>query len=142
MITLLIVALVLGSFVYVAWPVLNASSGNLKIGYQRNGHMKGLLDQRDNHLATIKDLEFDYRMGKLSDADFADLDTHYRLQAIEILERIDLARSSAKDQKEIKASNRKNTMNLKNVSAPFCPICGETVIESDEFCGNCGSALR
>jgi len=48
-----------------------------------------LLIQKEVAYATLKDLDFDFKTGKLSDEDYQELKTQYEKEAIEILEKID-----------------------------------------------------
>tara|TARA_B100000315_G_scaffold161274_1_gene149709 strand:- start:3018 stop:3341 length:324 start_codon:yes stop_codon:yes gene_type:complete len=48
-----------------------------------------LLVQKEVAYATLKDLDFDYKTGKLSNEDYQALKTQYEKEAIGILEKID-----------------------------------------------------
>ncbi len=48
-----------------------------------------LLIQKEVAYATLKDLDFDFKTGKLSDEDYQELKTQYEKEAIDILEKID-----------------------------------------------------
>ena len=48
-----------------------------------------LLVQKEVAYATLKDLDFDFKTGKLSDEDYQELKTQYEKEAIGILEKID-----------------------------------------------------
>lgn len=48
-----------------------------------------LLVQKEVAYATLKDLDFDFKTGKLSDEDYRELKGQYKREAIEILEKID-----------------------------------------------------
>ena len=48
-----------------------------------------LLVQKEVAYATLKDLDFDFKTGKLSDEDYRELKTQYEKEAIGILEKID-----------------------------------------------------
>jgi hypothetical protein len=48
-----------------------------------------LLVQKDVAYATLKDLDFDFKTGKLSEEDYQELKTRYRNEALNILEKID-----------------------------------------------------
>jgi hypothetical protein len=50
---------------------------------------------RDAKLRELRDVELDHRTGKLSDADYQELDSALRAEAIEILRALDEARDRA-----------------------------------------------
>jgi hypothetical protein len=59
--------------------------------------LENLLFEREAALLAIRDLELDHEMGKLSDSDFAELDSRYRAHAIEILKELDALGVAAPD---------------------------------------------
>lgn len=56
--------------------------------FDRNG-LPHLLIQKEVAYATLKDLDFDFRTGKLSEEDYQELKACYREEALNILEKID-----------------------------------------------------
>lgn len=54
-----------------------------------------LESRREALYGAIKELEFDYRMGKLSEADYEELDASYKLEAISLLKEIDALKGLA-----------------------------------------------
>lgn len=81
-------------------------------------------------LRSIKELEFDRAMGKVSEADFADLAGRLRARAIALM--ADLDRAAAAPAKSTAAPRR--------VEAS-CPGCGTKNDSDARFCKNCGAAL-
>jgi hypothetical protein len=58
-----------------------------------------LAEERDRSLAALKELEFDHRTGKISDADYRELVGPLRQRAAQALRALDLrARQTAEDQ--------------------------------------------
>jgi hypothetical protein len=62
-------ALAVFAVVFVARPFLTESSRSERPGPEDDARMR-LLEQRDRALAALKELEFDHRTGKVSDADY------------------------------------------------------------------------
>ncbi len=56
-----------------------------------------LLEERDRALAALKELEFDHRTGKISDADYADAVGLLRREAADALAAADAARSQGRE---------------------------------------------
>lgn len=88
------VALVLGavlavaSVVFVARPFLRepvASADRLAEPGERERERIRLEEERDRALAALKELEFDHRTGKVSDADYRELVGPLRRQAADAL---------------------------------------------------------
>ena len=95
------VALVLAAFVsvaavmLVALPFLNEpapSEDTLREPAADARRALALAEERDRALAALKELEFDHRTGKLSDADYRELVGAYRRRAAAALHALDPTR--------------------------------------------------
>ena len=74
----------------VGYPLLAKKSRNLMgVGNFNHNGLPHLLVQKEVAYATLKDLDFDFKTGKLSDEDYQELKTQYEKEAIDILEKID-----------------------------------------------------
>jgi membrane protease subunit (stomatin/prohibitin family) len=87
--------------------------------------------QKREAYAALKEAEFDRRMGKLSDEDFAALTGRYRQQALAAIAALDQAQRS-------ETARRGRTP----VRMAFCPECGEKLAPRANFCSRCGRSLR
>ncbi|MFQ5666105.1 MAG: zinc ribbon domain-containing protein [Candidatus Binatia bacterium] len=83
--------------------------------------------------AAIKETEFDYRMGKLSEADFQALRDKYTAQALEAITALEAARA---------AQPRKLGTTRRPTRIAFCPACGHGVPPRANFCPACGRSLK
>jgi ribosomal protein L32 len=84
---LLIALLVSGlAIAAVAWPLLKKGPAPVLIEDDR---LTELFHRKEQVLASIKELEFDYRVGKLSEEDYQQYDQRLRRQAIGILQQIE-----------------------------------------------------
>ena len=94
----------------------------------------------------IREMEFDYRTGKVSDEDYAALLARYRAKAIEIIKQIDsLEAASAtvgaevwhgrveQEIRETLAADPRTAAPL-----PVCAGCGEQNLPIHRFCTRCG----
>ncbi len=90
--------------------------------------------QRQKHeaYAAIKEAELDYRMGKLSDADFAGLREKYTVQAAEAIAALEAQSRQRRQPGATKPSTR----------VTFCPACGYQVPPRANFCPACGGSLK
>jgi hypothetical protein len=73
--------------VVVAWPLYRATRPAAPSA--RDADVEALEAAKETKLREIREAELDYRMGKLSDADYRTTDGELRAQAIEILREID-----------------------------------------------------
>ena len=99
---LLIIVIVLLVSVYITYPFFVKSGDSNKVIYDEasdNLEFNMLQNQKDIYLEEIKDIEFDYGLGKLSEEDYKELISKYKVKAATILESID--KFKEKDQKSI-----------------------------------------
>lgn len=108
---------------FVGWPLLQARRG----AEPGDADALPLERQKREALAAIKEAEFDRAMGKLSDADFAQITQRYRDQALAAMAAMDAATAAGRSRASPMA---------------FCPRCGTKLPPRANFCGGCGHALR
>lgn len=87
-ITILVIvcAIVLLATFYVVWPLF----WNVRrIAPVDDDLLTLLLQRKDTVLRSIKELEFDYNMGKLTDSDYARMNERLRRQATGLLQQIE-----------------------------------------------------
>ena len=84
----ILVALVLsvGALAFVVWPLLKPGPAPVMVEDDR---LTELLGRKDAVLKAIKDLEFDYQVGKLSEEDYQLYDQRLRRQAVALLQQIE-----------------------------------------------------
>ena len=121
--------------------------------------------RKDSLLTAIKDIEFDYGLGKLSLEDFEELHGKYRSEAAGLLEEIDslgdgLAADGGYDdiEREIRAERGKFVSSYDDLEIEkeilrareaawndlierHCPKCGGGCGEDDLYCSKCGAKL-
>ncbi len=85
----LIIALTLslGALAWVIWPLLNRAPAPLLVEDDR---LVTLIARKEALMTSIKDLEFDYHVGKLDDEDYQRYDQRLRRQAISLIQQIEL----------------------------------------------------
>jgi rRNA maturation endonuclease Nob1 len=86
----------------------------------------------------LRDLQFEYRLGKLSDADYQQTKLALQKELAGVLSEMDsivrrlgLARPEATP----------NAVPVARVSATSCPHCGANFPKPLKFCGECGKAM-
>ncbi len=79
-----------------------------------------LVKQKEYSYTAIKELEFDYNMGKISEDDFQNLRKRYKAEAINAI---------------LKLESEQNT---KRSPSSYCTECGQKFKKDLRFCTNCG----
>ena len=74
---------------YVLMPLFKEPRGNLEVELLAETELDRLLSRKAIVYSNIKELEFEYKMGRLSDADFQRLEAGYRNEASLILQKLD-----------------------------------------------------
>lgn len=121
-----ILALVLAVTLIIGYPLVNpARYRDLTASGRTSARYNDLCDARENIFETLRDLQFEYATGKLSTADYQQLDARYQAQAAEALRQIDALQPQTQ-----------------NARAPRdCPRCRAAASASDKFCAQCGAKL-
>jgi len=92
-------------------------------------------------LRTIKELEFDRAMGKLSDADWQEMSSKLRARAARLMRQLD-AGAGYRDRIEQELAKRLESIGAKEATATAgCASCGTQNDQDARFCKNCGSKL-
>jgi hypothetical protein len=83
---LIALLLSLGALAYVVWPLLKPGPAPVIVEDDR---LTELLGRKDAVMLAIKELEFDYHVGKLSEEDYQLYDGRLRRQAMGLLQQIE-----------------------------------------------------
>jgi len=131
--------------------------------------LKTLENQKDTLYSAIKDIEFDFSLGKLSAEDFQELNTKYKIEAAGVLKEIDslsannekefLDSKDSKIEQEILSYRKSRGPNVslenelereiaafrtanKTAGRFVCSGCGAQYGAEDVFCSKCGVKLQ
>jgi len=107
------------------------------------GHRLRVLLEQDKALAlrTIKELEFDRAMGKISEEDFREMSTRLRARATRLMKQLD-AGGGYRAQIERDLAKRMGDAGEKAERAPrTCTNCSTQNDPDARFCKNCGTQL-
>jgi hypothetical protein len=128
---------------YVLTPLFREAKGNLDVELLAETELDRLLNRKAIVYSNLKELEFEYKIGRLSDADFQRLETGYKAEAGVILKQLDelgvekdLDESIEKD-----ISLRKARLSGKPGAVVMCPSCGAEALPGKKFCADCGHRL-
>jgi predicted Zn-ribbon and HTH transcriptional regulator len=139
--------IVLLSGIYILKPLFEESKGSLDIELLAETELDRLFDRKAVIYGNLKDLEFEYKMGRLSDTDFRQLEAGYKNEAADILQSLDrLSASENLDEaieKDIASRKARlyasNSKRIDNSSR--CPSCGAEIISGKKYCADCGHRL-
>ncbi len=123
-----------------------------------------LLEQRDTTLRELKDLDFDRRMGKIDDADYAELHAAAAGRATAVLDALEALKPTGRGRNGSASAPWLHTLDAEaeifvararlrlrgaapkvaefpkdSADAFWVCQCGRTVQSSDKFCGSCGA---
>ncbi len=93
--------------------------------------------KRNTAYSMLKELEFDFQSGILTEEDYRELEARYKRKAITILRNIDDSEKGTNVEEEIE----KQILELRQSKGQFCPQCGTRHQEGDRFCPRCGANL-
>ena len=89
---------------------------------------------RESVLSALRDLDFDYKTGKISDEDYQPLRAQLLVEAAQFMQK------ENKEQEQLEAliqSRRKSQSRQLS-----CPSCGNKIVLGDTFCSSCGTKLE
>lgn len=118
---------------YVALPFFRKESGAPLDVVRSPGARERFERQKLEAYAAIKEAEFDFQMGKLSDADFAAMRDKYSAQALEAIAALQAAQAAQPP----RAADARRPKRI-----AFCPACGHGVPPRANFCPGCGRSLK
>jgi hypothetical protein len=120
------------------------------------GEADRLRQERDQLLVALRDLDFDYSLGKLIEEDYTPLRADLVRQGAEVMKQLDAvgqapqspqppgaarppAAASDSDIEQAIAARRQSRPKETRAA---CPRCGAPTQPADDFCPRCGAALR
>jgi hypothetical protein len=138
MIYLAIIVLMLVAFTVVGWPLVSSSRAFAPQPGEASP-VDALSRQRDAGYRSIKELEFEYELGNLSDSDYQSLRERYRREAAAVLQKLEAAVKEAPSRHTAGATQ--TAAAVSGQAALLCPSCGKPGSAADRFCWSCGARL-
>jgi rRNA maturation endonuclease Nob1 len=141
-------AVVIAAGFYALMPLFRESGGNLDLDLLSETELDRLLDRKAVIDRNLQDLQFEYRMGRLSDADFRQLEAGYKNESTAVLQSLDQLNASENldeaIEKDISARKAKlhGTGSKRDREPRRCPSCGAVLTSpAKKFCADCGHRL-
>ncbi len=115
----------------VVFPLVRPERRALPLGI---GSSEELLARRDQVLDELRELEFDHRVGKVTDDDYRETRARLETEAARILQAIDaqIVALDAEIEREIQRLRENPNQ---------CASCGATAAAGARFCPTCGQPL-
>ncbi|HWP91168.1 MAG TPA: zinc-ribbon domain-containing protein [Thermodesulfobacteriota bacterium] len=128
----------------------------------REAELKRLNAEKESLLAAIKEVGFDYEVGKLTKEDYQELETKYKTEAALLLQNIEKLEAEMNDaglkdglEEEIRKTRRTKLADDKGLEEEIlrarklrskglehlCSKCGASYQPEDRFCSKCGTKL-
>lgn len=120
------------SLVFVSLPFRQSQRSSPKKS-KADSTRKG---RREAVLSALRDLDFDFKTGKVGEEDYAPLRAQLLVEAAQYIQQEEAR--DADMEARIRARRQARGKSL----AAYCPHCGKKARERDFFCTACGGALK
>ncbi len=130
------VILILGTLAYVLW--IRPQDLPAPVPESPTRHLE---DRKAAIYENLRDLQFEFRVGKLSDEDYQRTKVGLQKELAGVLAEID--RISKEKPEAVAAAAAAGSKRRKAALAAFvCPHCGAQFEKAMKFCGECGKAME
>ena len=155
MIYVLAAIVAMAAFGLVAYPLFQRREEPELALQPLDIEVDNLHSRREAVYSAIKELDFEYQLGNLSQPDYQDLRNQYRQKAASVLQEMDgLAEVRATEpsprpawEDEIEEAVRRlrgrgeTKTPRSKTKTRFCPHCGTSLGQEDRFCAACGNPM-
>ncbi|NOX89382.1 MAG: zinc ribbon domain-containing protein [Calditrichaeota bacterium] len=137
----------LGILGYVLYPLFQTKYRLHYVPFDLEDPDLSVLKKTKNELlSAIKEIEFEFRMGKIASDDYEKLKTDYQNRALHVLKKIDEFDNGEPGSGDLESEISKYKQQLKTASpirgdAKFCTQCGKKNEAGYKYCFNCGEKL-
>lgn len=150
----IILAIVIVTVAYISKPLVDKSGYAVTESDRRTSALQA---QRDQILTVLQELDMDHAMGKVEGQDYESQRSVLVSRGAAVLKELDLlsgdtplgeahveqadfATKALEDQIEAAISQMRTGDG--EVDSNFCPQCGTKLVSGDQFCSNCGAAIK
>ena len=135
-------ALATGVVSFVLFPVFARSNEFSELPNADARERKSLGEQKERLYDAIKDLDFEYRAGKLSDADYQSVRSDLVSQAGAVISKLDeMVDATEKEPLRKEVSAEASTEDVTAAEGPTCPSCQRVNPPGAKFCLQCGAGI-
>jgi hypothetical protein len=122
--------------------------------------LSALMAEQDRVLSSLRELDFDFKLGKIPEEDYPAQRTSLLQKGADLLRKIDsltetngltsqavTAARKSRPRKAVSDDSLESMIAMRRKSRKgsfdgFCPKCGKPVVANDRFCPSCGKALK
>jgi rubrerythrin len=146
---ILLIGITILVLVYMFKPLV---SKNLIVS-SNNSEYSQLVAERERIINILKELDFDQKLGKIPEDDYASQRAELVSRGGILMEKIDLLTKSKKQSakkrddilplsdKDIEQMLEKRRAQKSGAGINLCPECSKPILPSDRFCPSCGNKL-
>lgn len=139
--TIVGLVVVLAASWWITWPLLSPAGGDafgsIDAGPGLIAERSEVERERDNALAAIREAEFDHRLGKLSDDDYARLRRDQEERALAALAAIERESSGKTGASAPSKRDGRSAIAVSTGKIAYCTSCGKPA-RGVRFCPSCG----
>jgi hypothetical protein len=133
--------MMLVAFTVVGWPLVG-SSRRTRRETGGGSAWDRLIAQRDAAYRAIRDLDFEYELGNLSESDYRGLRERYRDEAAVALRKLDAVGSGSSEASPSGPATSTEAASPDSPQADLaCPSCSRPTGAGDRYCWSCGEQL-
>ena len=99
MILLIAPVLFISAVLYVAYPLLN-DTAEARIQEKKATEQERVVQEKEEVVDILKDIEMDFRMGKLSQQDYQSLKRDFEQRAVEVFQRLESLEKDGQSEKK------------------------------------------
>jgi len=146
MLIILAIIMSIGALLIVAYPIIARNRNAEPAASSAQEELDELLARREAAFQALRELNFDHRVGKVSDDDFVVFEANLKEGAAGSLKALDDWEAKADLSLDPVLERTIDARRATLAAALFggersCPSCGRPALADDKFCAACGSAL-
>lgn len=147
---LAIIGMGLGAGYWVSYPLIRPQKLGSPFKSTAGNSPRDLKIGREEIYSAIREMDLDYKMGKLSERDYIGLREKYKAKAIDSMKKMDELESKEDFSEDIQGEIEREVLAIrrdrrkagpKGKKALFCTQCGRRRSPGDRFCSWCGTSL-
>lgn len=142
----LITIIIAASVAYIAMPIIKKDdSGEIPVAFDHESI--SLEEEKEESYNAIKEAEFDYETGKLSEEDYSIIKEKYAGKAVEAMQKLE---ENKKQEKQIPAAkagqaetgHQTSEKKKSKTAVATCAHCGAGLPSDAKFCQSCGKTAE
>lgn len=137
-VTVIGLAIVVIAAIYISWPLL-AGAGTDDTAAPSEA--SALEREKDAALEAIREIDFDLRVGKISEEDHGALRADLEKRAMRALAALDNGSADKVDPPDLRSIAGKGAGSGRSDAGGFCSSCGRPYKADARFCPGCGTKL-